>query len=61
MSHSVLMQSVWRKPFIVSLEIWTIGLRTDRLFDGCKFWTVGPFDYYSVTIRWMTTPVTAVP
>ena len=24
----------FRKPYIVSLEIWTIGL-----------WTVGPFDY----------------
>ena len=28
------MQSVWRKHYITSLEIWTIGL-----------WTLGPYDY----------------
>ena len=47
LSHSVLMQSVWRKPYIASLEIWTFGLWTDGLLDRCKLWTVGPFDYYS--------------
>ena len=34
MFHSVLMQSVYRKPYIANLEIWTNCL-----------WTVRPFDY----------------
>ena len=48
LSHSVLMQSVWRKPYIASLEIWMIGLWMDGLLDSCKLWTVGPLDYYNV-------------
>ena len=49
LSHSVLKQSVWHKPYIASLEIWTIGLWMDGLLDSCKLWTVEPFDYYNIT------------
>ena len=45
------MRSVWRKPKIAGLEIWTIGLWMDGLLDGCKLWTVRPFDYYNVTYQ----------
>ena len=27
-------------------KIWMVGLWVDGLLDGCKLWTVGPFDYY---------------
>ena len=33
------MQSDWCKPYITSLEIWTIG-----------FWIVGPFDYILIQV-----------
>ena len=45
--------STFRKPYIASLEICTFG-----------FWTVGWLDHLTITmliIRWMTTPLTAVP
>ena len=38
----------FRKPYIGSLEIWTIGLWTNGLLDSCKLWHVGPFNYYNV-------------
>ena len=34
------MQSVGSEQ-IQMIGIWTVGL-----LDGCKLWTVGPFDYY---------------
>ena len=42
LSHSVLMQSVWRKPYIPSLQIWTIGLWTVGLLGG---WKSGRLDF----------------
>ena len=46
----VLMQSVWHKPDIAILEIWTIvlwkvGLLDCSAVENLDDWTVRPFDY----------------
>ena len=35
----------FHKPYIACLEIWMIELWTDGMLNGCKLWTVRPFDF----------------